>query len=308
MFTNVKVHNWTEQEYFGFDAVSNSLLKRMQDEPATTFESFKGNDATKMGSAFDQMLLEPERFRKEWTVVEGVKATSGENQSKMAKAILNGVYPVQAYNSCYAKPNEKKALELHESWWGWLELQSNRNSLSEQQHNVLKQMKRNTLGHTRAKEIVDSGDAQVCLTGVHETTGLLVKGMVDIAWSSIFGECDVKTTSKPWSEITGRWFFEGRNYDTQRALYGSLLRASGDYPAFETFRQGLIVVRTTGRLDCRVFDVSERLMEERYRGADFRETAFEKLERLLVEYEWRKSTENWDHRTGYYKNNGIEVL
>ena len=311
MFTDSRILDLTEKEYFALDAVSNSTLTKMQKDPAGTHDKIKGNDAMKLGSAFDQFLLEPERFEREWTVIGAHhKSPSGENQSKFAKLVIAGEDCVDAYAQVYAKPSTEKAEALNDSLQDYFKLKMIPNTLTALQKWTLDAMKASVMGHARAKEIVDyavaEGATQTCYIGTHEETGLRVKGMLDIGSGPVFDECDIKTTSSPWYEVTGRYWFEKRGYDTQRAMYGGLLASAGGIT--RNLKQGLMVVRTEGRHECRVFDVTSRLLDDLWRGGATTEDADEKLNRLLKEYAWRDRTGNWERHTGFYKGNGVEVL
>lgn len=299
MFYDIKEHQWTQEEYFAFDAVSNSLLKRMQDDPSSTFDKFYPNESMKLGSAFDQMILEPERFKNDWTVLEGeTKSPSGENQSKFAKMVLAGEGYENAYRESYVKYDEAKAKALYKDLESWFMLKQNPNTISPDMNEFLLEMKQSIESIPKAVELIGSGKAQTCFTGRHEGTGLLVKGMLDLWDADSRTETDLKTTSLKWSQVTKRWL-EDRNYDVQRAIYAGLTGAEKSH---------LIVTRTVPKWRTRVFDVTNRINLEMWRGGKERETAFEKADRLLNEFNWRKSHNEWSHYPDYYRNGGLEVL
>lgn len=287
MFVDIERHDdWTPADYFACDAVSNSLLARMVKDPATTFDKIEPNDAMKLGSAADEFILTPERFEKNYTVVRDVAAPSGKNQSDFCSAIIAGKTPEEAMDAAYKKP-PMPADEMYEMFRGWIELQTNPYALSEASQRTLNRLKENVMSHMAAAEIVRHGAKQVCYTGTHESTGVRVKGMIDVLWDDM--EVDLKTTSSKWEQVN-RFWLRDRSYHTQRAMYTQLSGATST---------AIIVVQTTGRHRCRVFDLTANLMEENWVGI---------LDQRIREYAWRKENGYWDHAVQYYTNRGYETL
>jgi len=158
-------------------------------------------------------------------------------------------------------------------------------------------MEENTVKMPQALRRVTDSEHQVVYTGIHQDTGVLVKGMLDMLLPD--EESDLKSTSKPWFEITGRWWFERSGYATQRAIYGALSKKE---------KSSLVVTRTEGRYDCRVFDTTARVAALKWRGGKEQETALGQVDRLIREYDWRERNGYWEGSVEFYTNNGLEVL
>lgn len=300
MFTEIKRHNWTQSQYFAFDAVSNSTLTRMDSDPSRTHDRIFESSAMRLGTAFDQYLLDPETFKSEWTVIETDNTPSEGNQTEFAKLVLSGTGYEEAYRQSYVRYNEDKAKELYDSLEGWFFLKGSPKAISSADMKRLETMRASVYSLPKAVESIErasrDGGFQVCFTGRHEETGLLCKGMLDILDENV--EIDVKSTSSRWSQITKKWV-EDRGYDTQRAMYAGLSGADASR---------LLIARTEDKMDARYFDVTARINAMMWRGGRERETAFDKLDRLIREYKWRTEKNKWDHTMNYYANGGVEIL
>jgi hypothetical protein len=291
MFVNIKRHdNWTQKDYFAYKALSNSDLKMMQDDPFLLKLSKEGklnrpvNDAMILGSAFDDFVLSPHLFEKNWQVVEDGEVPTTDNQRKFVELILAGLDPDEAIAEAYKKPT-MSGTAMYEMFKNFISLSAGGGKISRTMMTTIETMFYNLQEHEVAMRLIADSEHQVCFTGIHEETGVEVKGMLDMLHPDL--ELDLKSTSTPWKKINRFWISD-RGYDTQRAMYCGL--ANRD-------TTGLLICATEGRNNARLFDVTEYL-----------ERATQKLDALIHEYDYRVKNDAWVHGLNYYKNNGWEYL
>ena len=293
MFIDIKRHDdWTQKDYFAYKALSNSDLKLMQDDPLLLKLSKEGklnrnvSDAMTLGSAFDDFVLSPHLFKKNWKVIEDGEVPTTDNQKEFVRLIISGFEPSEAMASAYKKAT-MSGEEMYEMFKGFIELSAGSGKISRTMMTKIETMFHNLQEHEEALRIIADSDHQVCFTGIHEETGLEVKGMLDMLSKDGRFETDLKSTSEKWERIHLNWF-KNRGYDTQRAMYAGLSGA---------VQTNLLICNTEGRNNAKLFDVTDHL-----------ETATKKLDRLIKEYDYRVLNDAWKHGIYYYSNGGYEYL
>lgn len=296
MFIDIKRHNdWTQEQYFAHKALSNSDLRVMVDDPLLLKLKMDGklkdttSDAMTLGSAFDDYVLSPEQFKDKWKVIEVGEMPTTDNQKEFVRLVLAGLDPDEAISAAYKKPT-MSGEEMYRQFAGFINISargSGREKISTATMGTIEKMFAKLQRHEHAIDVIANSHHQVCFTGIHEETGVGVKGMLDMLSKDGTTETDLKSTSEKWGRIN-RFWFKGRMFDTQRAMYCGLSGAT------ET---NILVCQTEGVHRTGLFDVTGYLPE-----------ATRCLNELINEYEYRVKNDAWEHGIDYYFNGGREYL
>jgi hypothetical protein len=293
MFVDIKRHDgWSQKDYFEYNALSNSDLKLMREDPLLLKLSKEGklhrpvSDAMILGSAYDDFVLSPHLFEKNWEVVKDGETPTTDNQKEFVRLILAGLEPCEAMAASYKKPT-MSGTEMYEMFKGFISMSAGGGKISQTMMNTIEAMFHNLQKHDEAMRLIAESRHQVCFTGIHEETGVEVKGMLDMLSLDGTVETDLKSTSEKWDRVHLNWF-KNRGYDTQRAMYTGLSGAN---------QSNLLVCNTEGRNNAKLFDVTDHLF-----------TATKKLDRLINEYDYRVKNDAWEHGIYYYSNGGYEYL
>lgn len=300
MFVNGVVHDISEQEYHELGQVSNSDLSKFAVSPSLYHAHKNGmlpaeeKEAWEFGTAFDLMVFDPKRFRREYIVMDDdVVKPVREQQHKFVEALSQGATPVEAYDAAYSTPDEKKAEALGEKLGPYAALLDKKRQgfrlLSSEDNGKLEAMLSSLENHQAAWDMIQENRTQVAITAEYE--GLGTRGLLDVMGPLFIG--DLKTTGNPIHQYRKSFYRFG--YARQFAMYRELCYAAELFEDVPYLYH--IVVEKQGRFECKVFDVHRHM-----------EGAIDWLKNLLDGVLWHTEKNVWDHSREYYENAGVEVL
>jgi hypothetical protein len=294
MFANIKRHgDWTQKDYFAYPALSNSDLKLMIDSPRKLRAKLDGDlpftvtEPMALGSAYDDYVLSPHLFNERWDVVDVGDMPTTDNQKEFCRLIVAGFEPDEAIGEAYKKA-PMTGEQMYALYSGWIRMMAGGSDMiSDASMHTIRTMHANLERHEHAMRVIEDSDHQVCFTGIHEETGVEVKGMLDMLSKDGVYETDLKVTSTQRAKING-WWIKDRMYDTQRAMYGALSGAR---------RSGFLVCESIAPHESYLIDYTDHM-----------EYAYNRLNNLIVEYDWRQKNGFWERSMEYHTNGGWETI
>jgi len=279
-----------------YGAVSNSDLGMIGDGPTGPRKYRDTKDGViereeksgyKIGHAFDSLVLTPEAFYEDYSIVpKDIPTPTTELQVGMYKLMAEGASEKEAarmagYKKAPAKGIFDKLLEFGSSHEGKI-------LLSWEDAGLIERMHERMLRHLLIPTILEQSEKQVVFVGVHEETGLKVKCMIDLLWNWGGGlvNVDLKSTATTNKRDFKRDFFK-YGYDRQAAVYNAVSGA-------ETAAI-IAVSKVSG-------------WHQAIPLYDYLEEGQRKAEYLLQAMAWHMETNNWDHSYECFCGDGWEAL
>lgn len=226
MYTDHKEYNVTQEEYFAMDGVSNSDISIFLESPKRYALKKSGiwvqpkSKPMTLGSAFDILLLTPDLFEDGFAIMPDVPSPSTAMQEALVACMKAGLSQADAFAEAGYKRADEKTWELLIPYVRFSQDAKGREVITQQEYENLQAMVANTLQNPWSAATIRGAKKQRVFTAVHEATGLLVKGMLDLLDDEAV--IDVKSTGESVSRFPSKIF--RNSYDRQLGHYCELAR------------------------------------------------------------------------------------
>lgn len=287
-----------------------------------------------IGSAIHCLLLEPENFDEKFVVIDYKEPANPQQKAfceDVYKAYENGIDPASddfndilklSYQMNYSvkgKSEDKIVSDANDLFnkvrdYIMFKVEGNTKTvLSSRDLETVKASVNSVVSHEYANNLIYK-------TGLNCTTryeydvfedalpGLACKSRLDVFHidneNKVIKIIDVKSTSKSFKDFNKS--AADYNYVRQLAFYSMMVSCAirnGHILNLEdlngyTFEAYFVVVKTTGIIETRIFQVQE----------DFIFMELAKLKEILTRIKWHFDNNKWDHEMEYYTNSGINQL
>lgn len=321
-YDKVEAVNHSSLDYFLDSPVSfkNYIDKMISEE---------GKSYYNVGSAIHCLLTEPSLFDDEFLVLDSKEPSSAQQKTfcnDIYNALSNGIDPssddfkdiiVISYKLIYSNKNKSdekiisEAMDLYnknKDYILYLVEENNKKIISPKELDVVKSCVNSVCSHEFASKLLyDKNDDDIIhyeYSLIEEVNGVKCKSRLDelkiIPSNKEIQLIDIKSTSKNFKDF--QVYANEYNYIRQLAFYSMMVYSAiknnhiislddlNDYK----MNFYIIVVKTVGNYECRVFDVpSEYIFME-----------LGKVKTILDDIKWHFDNNKWDHEIGYYLNGG----